>query len=109
MVIAEMPQGRILFEDRSLYAREASWSANGKFLVIQTGDDLQILDDSGRILRKIAGAGRNTRAAALSPVGHLVAVLTDKLGVPQLYDVASGRLVLSFHGIQGGFIHGLEP
>jgi len=109
MVIAEMPHGRILFEDKSIFARDICWSANGKLLVIRSGDDLQVLDDSGRVLRKMAGAGRNTRAPALSPDGELVAVLTSKLGVPQLYDVATGRQILSFHGTEGGLSMSWSP
>jgi Tol biopolymer transport system component len=102
LVIAEVPQGRTLFESRSIFAGEVNWSADGKLLVIKSGADLHVIDKSGRSLRKIAEAGRNARGPAIRPGGDIVAVLTDKLGVPQLYDVASGRLLLSFHGIQGG-------
>jgi len=63
--------------------------------------DVAVRNDSGQIVRTIAGA--------VSPDGKLVAVLTDKIGMPQLYDVATGRQILSFHGIQGGLSMSWSP
>jgi WD40 repeat protein len=66
-------------------------------------------DESGKPVRLLTEAGRDTNAAAVSPDGKRVAVLSDKVGMPHLYDVATGRQILSLHGIQGGLSMSWSP
>jgi WD40 repeat protein len=102
LAIAEIPSGRILFESSQIRAFHVSWSPCGKYLVVGENGKMNVLDPSGKIVGKIPRPVNNWGSPAINPGGTLVAVLTDTMGIPELYDVVTGRQILSFHGIEGG-------
>jgi WD40 repeat protein/tRNA A-37 threonylcarbamoyl transferase component Bud32 len=99
--VVEIPSGRPLFENNAVSAFDLSWSPCGRFLVVGGSGQITVFDEAGQIAGIIKRAGYNSGSPAISPGGKLVAVLSETIGLPELYDVATGRHVMSFHGIEG--------
>jgi WD40 repeat protein len=100
LVVAEIPSGRVLFERKSLPAWGGSWSPCGRYFVAASEHQMAVLDAQGNVVNTIRQGGFDDRSPAINPGGTLVAVMTDKVGMPELYHVAAGRRILSFHGIE---------
>jgi WD40 repeat protein len=101
LVVSKTSTAHPLFENESLPAMKVNWSPCGDFLVVGGQDRITVLDALGEIKSVIKRSGFNLGSPAIRPGGDLIAILTDVAGVPELYDVATGRHVLSLHGMQG--------
>ena len=100
LVVAEVESAKEIFSIDA-FPFSLTWTSNGRYLVVGSPSKITLLDEDGSSVKTIYRGGYNTKAMAINPSATIIAALTDIVGVPELYDVATGRHILSFHGIEG--------
>ncbi len=76
--------GRLIWERTNgvrRFTHGLSWSSDGRRLAVVAKSGIRILDDGGRVVRRLAFPGREVVTAAFAPQGHELAVhLRDTSG-----------------------------
>ena len=80
----------LVLESGNLWASPRCVSADGRLVIFtkldpKSGRDLWMYDTAGKSARPLAAEPCNEFSAALSPDEHLMAIVTDESGKPELY------------------------
>lgn len=99
--LQEADSGRVLWDRRAppFPPRSLSWSADGRRILIAYGSELQVLDEHGRLVRRVVLRDLEVVSASFAPSGREIGVL---LREPGIVDASTRTVVRVLDADRGG-------